>query len=329
MFCKQFKCLLLILLSYNASAQQTNVQQLVTKCWHDVVASNIKVRSDQFKLYQGSAAIGSTSYWMWSIFDAVVSTNDSYYYNPDQLNSLSSDYRLILYTMKTTLANKSKTSKPCNLNDAIVNFSNAGNNYVWNATISDLQSSINAGNPVSFILDTTIITAQLDTNSNGYNVLKNDTTHININAKFDHVSVFFALPMDPDKPSSSNPAGYLPWFSGCALNAAFVNMDKQLLPDTARPNWDAIFGNNGFLKNVCVALVAVDGINIKVTVTSSAALLPSVNGQLKATSLKPVSTNQTKNNIIFYYTTVSSVGHPNLLGVLVASIADFVTMTNK
>lgn len=218
-----------------ASDESPNLNYISATFWHDVLAQEISVNKSMFKLYPGTVSVGSTSVWLWNIFNAVVSTNDVIYYNPVQLNSFYSDYGLLLYKTKTSAF----VDKVCPLNDAILKFSSTENKYAWNKTIENLSVELQSSKPEKINRDTTVI-------------ISGDTTLVKVEAAFDNFVVFYSYPYAVK--DSLNPIlkNYNPWFTNCIFKKMYLNTNQQMLNQV---DWETAFGKNGYLQQICVALV--------------------------------------------------------------------------
>jgi hypothetical protein len=308
-------------------SQGNNVQLAIVKCWHNTLASRLGLRNDQLQLYQGSATIGSTSEWLWNIFDSVVAKTDGYYYNPAQYNSFSSDYGLILYAMKEDHNQMDYKPKPdnqsCELNEAILKYESAGGKYIWNKTITDLVSKIDIAKPLKFTLDTTIVECFGYSNSidgtcsgNKYSQL---TIKLKIEAELNHVLVFYAYPYTKIDSLSPYLLKFKPWYSSCVLAMAYKNKNDSMAKS---PNWDAVFRVKGLLQRACTALIIVDGVNTNFSVSSYTKFFVKNSDSHLSNNLKNGIPADISDNISF--STYSSVGTPVLLGVLVSSISDYI-----
>lgn len=220
-------------------SESPNLGYISTKYWHDVLATEINVNKNQFKLYPGTAPTLNTSAWMWSIFDAVTSINESIYYNPSQLNSFSSDYGLLLYKVKTSAF----VDSICPLNQAIVKYSSTENQYAWDRTVQELNLELSSAKPESINQDTTFL-------------LLGDTVVINVKAFFDHIVVFYSYPYSVKDTLDPILKKYSPWFTPCMFTKIYDNTDQGMLTPV---DWQSAFGTEGYLQQVCVALVVVNG----------------------------------------------------------------------
>ncbi len=228
--------LIFIVISHIAVATESpNLTYISATFWHDVLAQEISVNKSMFKLYPGTVATGTTSVWLWNMFNAVVSTNDAIYYNPVQLNSFYSDYGLLLYKTKTSAF----VDKVCPLNDAVLKYSSTENKYAWDKTIENLNTALLNSQQEKIERDTTVI-------------ISGDTTLVRVEAVFDNFVVFYSYPYaikDTVNPILKN---YNPWFTNCIFKKMYLNVDQKML---SQVDWDTAFGKNGYLQQVCVALV--------------------------------------------------------------------------
>ncbi|PCI75018.1 MAG: hypothetical protein COB20_13890 [SAR86 cluster bacterium] len=71
-----------------------NAMNTLNSQWYNILVSQLGNGLDPstFQLIQAYEAAGTTSEWLWNIFDAVPPASISNYYNPTQLNHFSQDY---------------------------------------------------------------------------------------------------------------------------------------------------------------------------------------------------------------------------------------------
>lgn len=237
MKCKSSVLIFIFFIScrFLGATESPNLTYISASFWHDVLAQEISVNKSMFKLYPGTVATGTNSVWLWNIFNAVVSTNDLIYYNPVQLNSFYSDYGLLLYKAKSSAF----VDKVCPLNDAIVKYSSTENKYAWDKTIENLNNELLNSQKERIERDTIVI-------------ISGDTTIVKVEAAFDNFLVFYSYPYavrDSLNPILKN---YNPWFTNCIFKKMYYNADQQMLNQV---DWEAAFGKNGYLQQICVALL--------------------------------------------------------------------------
>ncbi len=231
---------LLTLFSIRATAQGEDIQYLSMTFYHDLFATALGVESDLFKLYPGNASVGSTSMWMWNIFNAV-SGSDGIFYDPAQYNNFSHNYGSVLYEMKA----HGDTAKTCQLNQAIQKYSKS-EVHAWDKTIDMLNKAMKAGVSIGFSMDTSF---------NYVSTVNGDTlkTTIKLSANYEHITVFQASPYSVK--SSGIPDEYTPWFSTMTFTCAYTNPSQDFLTER---DWDSFFGESGSMRNLCVALIVAE-----------------------------------------------------------------------
>ncbi|MDR3681893.1 MAG: hypothetical protein P4L41_18125 [Flavipsychrobacter sp.] len=279
--------LVMLCLVQEVQAQLSNLEQSAVECWHATLARQLHVPDSQFLLYQGTATLGSSSIWLWNIFNAVIMDEDDIYYNPVQLNSLSGNYNWLIYDALAT----DTLTPSCDLEKAIENFQDAKGTFAWNKTLDDLQAGLSSSPPMQFMIDTTFI--ENGNNSKAPPIMM----HMIVQASFTHVLKFVSYPYSPSDAPAWQLQQYSPWYMQCILKKAYYNVDNSFLSPI---DWNSIFGPDGSLHEICYALVVVDGENIKVTASDN-------------------------NNT--YSTTITSP-QPIILGVLVATVPDYI-LQNK
>lgn len=82
--------------------QVDNAMETLTAQWYNSLVTGLGLDPQQFQLYQGTNSMASNSQTMWNIFNAVPPTSINNYYDPAQLNQMSSDYNLILEALKAS-----------------------------------------------------------------------------------------------------------------------------------------------------------------------------------------------------------------------------------
>lgn len=316
--------LLLFVLSQTVYSQSVQLQTAIQQIWFNTLANKMSLSTDQFQLYQGTAMVGNTSNWMWHIFNAIPGKTTDHYYNPQQYNSFSSDYGLMLSSMKAGDVNYM-------LNDATLMYDSANNKYVWDKTISNLQSSLAAGSSIS--LDTTITITYVSDSTLG----TKNTVEVNVAANFNKYTVFYSSPYAKVDSLNQDLKLYKPWFSSLMFKQAYNVSDNTVWLPGNNPTWQTAFGPTGFMQNMCIALVVIDGADIKIsfktpdTIQSTGRNLYS-NTIENSKSYSPIiyTTNSSINspyvdtNGDFVYAISSPPGNAILLGVLVCKMSDFV-----
>lgn len=318
--------LLLCALSQTVYGQSAQLQTAIQQIWFNTLANKMNLSTDQFQLYQGTAMIGNTSDWMWHIFDAIPGKTTDHYYNPQQYNNFSSDYGLILCSMKAGNVNYM-------LNNAILMYDSANHKYVWDKTINDLQSAIASGSSVN--LDTTIAITYVSDSTSG----TKSTVEVNMKAQFNKYTVFYSSPYSKVDSLNQNLKPYQPWFSSVMFAQAFNINNNTVWISGKNPTWQTAFGPTGFMQNMCIALVAVDGVNIQVsfTIPDTSATTQNMDRKLYSSSVEnakcyspiiyttdsSINSSYIDTNGNFVYTITSPPGNPILLGVLVSIMGDF------
>lgn len=231
-----------------AHAQEDYIGAIAIKCWHDELAKQIGLKKDQFKIRQGAEMVGSTSEWLWNIFNAIPRNDGGIYYDPSRTNQFSTDYGLILSSLPSVPVEK------CNLSDALLKYFNASPKYIWDKTRSELLVKLLESKSLKFIFDTTIV----DTICGAECYIS--TVSVRIDASFSHAIVFTAAPYTVADKKKPIPENYLPWYTPCVLVEAYDNPNFKL--------WDAAFGSNGFMRYVLKSLVVVEGEDVTILANS-------------------------------------------------------------
>jgi len=313
--------LLFVCITRVAAGQPAGLQTLVQQVWFTTLANKMGLNKDQFELYQGAAPLGSTSQWMWNIFNAIPAKSTDHYYNPAQYNSFSSDYGLVLVSLVGGDANPM-------LSNAIIMYGLADQKFAWDKTIGNLQSALAAGQQLQ--LDTTITIIYLaDTTS-----ATTDTIGVNIQAQFDKYTVFYSSPYSRPDSLNAGLAAYKPWFCPPVFSVAYNTNDNAVWNSQSPVTWQTAFGPNGFMQNMCIGLVAVDGINIEISFhdphpsSTSAAVFSNLMANSKCYapiiySADSHVSNAGSGTTNLVYSIKSPPGDPLLLGVIVCTMADF------
>lgn len=157
-----------------------------------------------------------------------------------------------------------------------------GGTKAYNATYEQLSQQLLNASGASFKLDTSTSSSDIshtwasgeagfiydffEVGGDGsYNDLSVNiiTSGLKIEVDFSKVVTFSAGPLA--KVSTDVILGkYIPWYSPEALSLAYHHKDNTVWQNAA-PTWEDTFGSSGNMKRVAVALVVVDGINIKAT----------------------------------------------------------------
>lgn len=228
----------------------------------------------------------------------------------------------------------------------------AGKGYAYNVTIADLNNAITSAPAKSFTMNSKTASSSVthtwakastsvffDIFSFGgggsYDKLTTQATSagLNISASFKHVTT---LPGAPLAKASTNPIlkGYTPWYNSAAFGRAFGTKDNTVWKNGA-PSWDTTFGTDGNMQRVTDTLVIVDGIDI--TITSETSYSYEDQQTIKAQANAGVwpffsasgsggsSTDVTFSDSGAMTVKISSpAGNPQLIGVLVTPVGDFV-----
>jgi hypothetical protein len=213
-------------------AQDNNLENTAVGCWRYALANGLGVRTDRLMLFPGSASIGTTSRWLWSFFDAMTTGHPGYYFNPAQYNHFSSDYGLVLYQSMVS----DSLDPRCNLDEAIIQYYQAGGQYPWNKTIGGLHDELARSGPAQIRLDTMVVTAS------------HDTMIIHIAASFGHLLVFDAEPEEE-------------WYRRCVVTDAYANKSSRF--------WAPTFGSEGFMQYLTVAIVVADNATVRISGSDS------------------------------------------------------------
>jgi hypothetical protein len=311
--------LLFLVSGQTVCGQSVQLQTAIQQIWFNTLANKMGLSTNQFQLYPGTVMVGNTSDWMWQIFNAIPGKSTGHYYNPEQYNSFSSDYGLILYCMKAGDVNYM-------LNNAILMYESAGNKYVWDKTIGNLKTSLAAGS--SMQLDTNItITYVSDTSG------AKSSVDVNMQAQFNKYTVFYSSPYSKADSLNQDLKLYQPWFSSPMFYQAFNVSDNTVWNKEATVTWQTAFGPAGFMQNICIALVAVDGVNIKISFKtpdtqnadrSSTVENPQYDPSMMYTANSSINSSYIDTGGDFVYTITSLPGNAILLGVLVSTMDSFV-----
>lgn len=299
--------------------QSIQLQNQVKQIWFNVLANKLGLDTGQFQLYPGSAAVGNTSDWMWQIFDAIPGKTTDHYYNPQQFNSFSADYGLILCSMKAGDVNYM-------LNNAIMMYASANHKYVWNKTIANLKNALATG--TSMQLDTAITITYVPDSTSG----TKSQVAVNIKAQFNKYTIFYASPYAKADSLNQGLKPYQPWFSWPMFSQAYNISNNTVWLPNQNPTWQTVFGWAGFMQNVCIALVAADGVNVTISFNVPGSQSVNTNNDSTAIKYAPIVTTGSTNSsyvnsngdFIYTITYTSMPGNQLLLGVLVCSMAAFV-----
>jgi hypothetical protein len=278
--------LILLLCSCQFALGQTNnLEKKSIEYLHQSLSTRLHLNSNQLKLYPDSATIGNTSSWLWNIFDAMTLSN-GIYYDPAQYNSFNDGYGSILYESETPGC----LSQNCDLGQAILKYT-SDSIHVWNKTIDDLNAELKFSDSLKFISDTTIVVY-----SDDGDIIENDTIQIKVN--FNHLLVFYSYPYSQKDSLNPQLQFYSPWYTPCILQEAYENENYCMLN---KDDWDSAFRPNGYMQEVCEALIIVDGGDYEITIS---------NGTLK-------------------FSKKTIINSPILFGVLMYSIKDLYNSINK
>lgn len=237
-----FSVVIAFLFSLLLNGQANNLEQKALEYYQSKLAKELKVDRDYFKLYPGSSTIGNTSMWMWNIFDAM-SNSEGIFYNPAQANNFSQEYGKLLYSIKVQEGEDS-----CNLQDAIITYSEAGVK-VWDVTIDSLINGLSKSDELTFDTDTVLYYYQ-----QGHSE-KTEAT-ISISVSFTKSLVLYSFPYSVKDTLDHIMKSYEPWFTPCILREAYLNEDHHYL---SQEKWNKLFSANGTMQNICVALVVARG----------------------------------------------------------------------
>jgi len=158
---------------------------------------------------------------------------------------------------------------------------------------------------------------------------------VNIKANFDKLVTLAAGPLK--SPSSDTYLqNFTPWFNSSALNEGYQKKDNTVWKAGDAISWESSFGNKGNLQRYASALVIVDGITI--SMTSNAALSTEEQSSFKAAMAGGVfpffeaeGSGGWSNDVTFddngnvTVTSKCMAGNPQILGVLVSSIANILS----
>jgi len=234
-------CLLVVLCCRVGFAQDNNLENTAVGCWRYALANGLGVRTDRLMLFPGSASAGTTSRWLWSFFDAMATGHPGYYFNPAQYNHFSSDYGLVLYQ---SMVSDSLDAR-CNLDEAIIQYYQAGGQYPWNKTIEGLHDELARSGPAEIRLDTTVVT------------VSGDRMVIHIEARFAHLLVFDAGPDEGARDGGEGEG----WYRRCVVADAYANKSSRF--------WAPTFGPEGFMQFLTVAIVVADNATVRISGSDS------------------------------------------------------------
>jgi hypothetical protein len=209
-------------------------------------------------------------------------------------------------------------------------YSAADGQYAWDKTITNFKNALAAGRPMH--LDTTVTLTYVSDSTSG----TKSTVIVNMQAQFNKYTVFYASPYGRVDSLNQDLSLYKPWFSTLMFSQAFNVSDNNVWNPQQSITWQKAFGMAGFMQNMCIALVAADGISIKISFWGLS--MQSANGILfsdtskNSTSNLPIiytggnSTDSTHaDNQGNYVSSISILqGNPVLLGVLVCPMDSFV-----
>lgn len=232
------------LVALNSSLSQSIYGQLTGReYWHSQLSSYLNIRTDRLKLSQGALIVENQSYWLWNMFNAMSGYDSGIYYNPSQYNQFSSGYMTVLYNYPV-----SDTFDPeCHINNAILKFKAARDTYAWDKSIHDLHIELAEGRPFVLKSDTTIRYCSADDTTYSYT--------IKIEAQYEQMVVFYSNPYSNQKDEESN---YSPWYTPCVLKKSYLDSI----------HWESTFGPNGFMQNICVALIVAQNGSTNISVLS-------------------------------------------------------------
>jgi hypothetical protein len=86
------------LYSIMSAAQQA--METLTKQWYNAITSGFALDPQSFQLYQGNLSLGTTSDWLWNIFDTVPPESINNVFDPAQENSFAKDYGGVISNLK-------------------------------------------------------------------------------------------------------------------------------------------------------------------------------------------------------------------------------------
>lgn len=153
---------------------------------------------------------------------------------------------------------------------AIRLFANAKQNYAWDKTRDNITTALDSGLPLKINLDISIpqrLTSftVLYTDINVPKIVNSTTHFIKIEAEFNKIIIFYSFPYS--KVDNTNPIlrQYNPWYYPEVMSYAYNTQDNTVWSDNSRITWGKAFGQDGFMRRVCVALVVVKGVNTKIS----------------------------------------------------------------
>lgn len=151
---------------------------------------------------------------------------------------------------------------------------------------------------------------------------------VQLQVKYDKVATLTGSPLTNPNTLDVDLSKYLPWYDFKVIQTAYAHNNNNVWQRTA-PTWEDMFGTDGSLKNLTIALIVVDGITATITTTASvsqsdresfraaasAGYWPFFKAQGEGGWSTDVSFND---NGSISITSSSEAGNPNVLGVLVS-----------
>jgi len=152
---------------------------------------------------------------------------------------------------------------------------------------------------------------------------------VQLNVAFEKVATLIGSPLSTPNTLDSDLSKYQPWYDSKVIQMAYTQNNNNVWKHTP-PTWESMFGPNGNLKNLTVALIIVDGITSTMTITAS--VLEDKQEEFKAAArggywpffstagqggwLTEVNFND--DGTFLTITSASKAGNPKVLGVLVS-----------
>ena len=237
-------------------------------------------------------------------------------------------------------------------NTMYANAQATGKGFAYNVSIEQLQNALQQAPGKSVSMDSKTASSSLDhtwaqasatggwgffsfSASSSYDKLTTMATSagLNIDAKFQHV---MTLPGGPLAKVSTDPilSQYTPWYNSAALSRAYETKDNTVWKNGS-PSWDTTFGPNGNMQRVANGLVVVDGIDITmtsnasyshaeqqtITAAASGGYWPFFSASGSGGNTTAVSFSDSGAMTVKI---TSPAGNPQLLGVIVTDISDYI-----
>lgn len=254
----------------------------------------------------------------------------------------------------------SKSSCGTALTKALINpiniaqemFAAAEGKYAWNKTIESLKSALAGGGSKSFSMNSKTESSSLqhtwakgstsiffDIFSFGGGASYDKLTQsaisegLEIEASFEKVTTFAAGPYAQKDENDPILSDLEPWYMSAALSKAYKTKDNTVWNNQAATTWETAFGSDGFFQRMATAIVAADGVSIKMTSTASysSSEQEEIRGAAKAgvwpfftVSGQGGSTTKVTFDDYGRFTSETTIakGNPQILGVLQSSMAD-------